>query len=65
LLKVFILIKNGTQTVTRFNQSLSGLATGGHGPEDVLRSSGGRETGPPKQHRFSKHRVGRSGLRRP
>src|ERR1700753_498961 len=29
------------------------------------RSSGGRETGPPKQQRFSRQRVGRSGLEDP
>ncbi|RJE17326.1 hypothetical protein PHISCL_10337 [Aspergillus sclerotialis] len=44
-------------------------AIGGHWPEDARhggRSSGGPlETGPPKQQRSSKQRVGRSGLRDP
>jgi hypothetical protein len=43
-----------------------GLAIDGRWPEDAFqRSSGGRETGPPKQQRFDKHRVGRSGLEDP
>jgi hypothetical protein len=65
LLKVFALIKNGTQTVNTVLSEFIGLATGGRGPEDVLRSPGSRETGPPKQHEFSKHGVGRSGLEDP
>ena len=65
LLKVLLLIKNCTQTVTHFNQGLLSLATGEHGSENVLRSPDGRETGPPKQQRFSKHRVGRSGRKDP
>jgi hypothetical protein len=41
------------------------LATGGHGREDILRSPSGHQTGPPKQHRFSKHRVERLGREDP